>query len=102
VSLFANPASNLAKLEMGGSTLLISAQDIDFSTSGQEQLQCRYEGEEMVIGFKSKFLLDILQNINSVEVSIELSDPSRAGIIIPIDKEDANEDILMLLMPMMV
>ena len=102
VSLFANPASNLAKLEMGGATLLISAQDIDFSTSGQEQLNCKYEGDEMVIGFKSKFLLDILQNINSIEVSIELSDPSRAGIIIPIEKEDSNEDILMLLMPMMV
>ena len=102
VSIFANPASNLAKLEMGGSMLNISAQDIDFSTSGQEQLNCRYEGEEMTIGFKSKFLLDILQNINSVDVSIELSDPSRAGLIIPIDKEDENEDILMLLMPMMV
>ena len=102
VSLFANPASNLAKLEMGGTTLNISAQDIDFSTSAQEQLNCKYEGEEMTIGFKSKFLLDILQNIDSVDVSIELSDPSRAGLIMPVDKEDDNEDILMLLMPMMV
>jgi len=102
VSLFANPASNLTKLEMGGAMLTISAQDIDFSTSGQEQLNCRYEGEELTIGFKSKFLLDILQNINSVDVSVELSDPSRAGIIIPIDKDEEAEDILMLLMPMMV
>lgn len=102
VSIFANPASNLAKLEMSGSLLNISAQDIDFSSSGQEQLNCRYDGEEMTIGFKSKFLIDILQNINSVDVSIELSDPSRAGLIMPVDKEDENEDILMLLMPMMV
>ncbi len=102
VSLFANPASNLTKLEMGGATLTISAQDIDFSTSGQEQLNCRYEGDELTIGFKSKFLLDILSNINSQDVCVELSDPSRAGIIIPIDKEEDAEDILMLLMPMMV
>lgn len=102
VSLFANQANNLTKLELSSSTLQISAQDLDFSSSGLEQLQCQYEGEEMAIGFKSKFLLDILQNINSEEVSIELSDPSRAGLIVPVDKEDADEDILMLLMPMMV
>lgn len=102
VSLFANQANNLTKLEMGGASLLISAQDIDFSTSAQEQLQCQYTGDEMAIGFKSKFLLEILQNINSGEVALELSDPSRAGLIMPIDKEDTNEDILMLLMPMMV
>ncbi|MDA3881750.1 MAG: DNA polymerase III subunit beta [Bacteroidales bacterium] len=102
VSIFANPASNLAKLEMGGAMLNISAQDIDFSTSAQEQLNCKYEGEAMSIGFKSKFLLEILQNIESVDVNVELSDPSRAGLIIPIDKDDENEDILMLLMPMMI
>lgn len=102
VSLFANAASNLAKLEMGGANLLISAQDIDFSSSGQEQLSCQYNGEDMAIGFKSKFLLDILQNINSVEVCLQLSDPVRAGLIMPAEKEDENEDILMLLMPMMV
>ncbi|MFO7869091.1 MAG: DNA polymerase III subunit beta [Bacteroidales bacterium] len=102
VSLFANPASNLAKLEMGGAVLNISAQDIDFSTSAQEELNCKYEGEEMSIGFKSKFLLEILQNIESVDVSVELSDPSRAGLIIPVDKDDEHEDILMLLMPMMI
>ena len=66
-------------------------------------MNCNYEGDDdMKIGFKSKFLLTILDNINSEDVSIQMSDPSRAGIIVPVDKPDENEDVLMLLMPMMI
>jgi DNA polymerase-3 subunit beta len=79
----------------------ISGQDIDFSTSAEETLMCQYEGNPMSIGFKSTFLIDILNNISSQEVIMELADPSRAGVILPVDQED-EEDLLMLLMPMML
>ncbi|MBP5370315.1 MAG: DNA polymerase III subunit beta [Bacteroidales bacterium] len=102
VAFFSNPANNLARLEMSGTRLLISAQNIDYASSAKEELNCRYEGEDIQIGFKSKFLLTILDNINSEDVSLEMSDPSRAGLIIPVDKEDDNEDVLMLLMPMLI
>lgn len=102
VSLFANQASNLAKLAMNDTQLTISAQDIDFSISAYETLNCRYEGNDMEIGFKSGFLLDILSNIHSVDVNLEMSDPSRAGILTPLEKEEEGEDVLMLIMPMMV
>lgn len=102
VSLFANQASNLSKLSLKGTQLVISAQDIDFSISAYENLNCQYDGEPMEIGFKSGFLLDILSNIHAVEVVIEMSDPSRAGILSPLDKDEEGEDVLMLIMPMMV
>ncbi len=102
VSVFANQASNLVKLSLTGTQVVVSAQDIDFSISAVERLQCEYEGDEMEIGFKSAFLQEILSNIPSVEVRLELSDPSRAGLLLPVEQEDENEDVLMLLMPMMI
>lgn len=101
VSVFSNPASSLVKIQLSGSQVLISAQDIDFSTAAEETLICEYQGTEMNIGFKSNFLIEILNNIPATEVSLELSDPSRAGLIFPIQKEE-DEDLLMLLMPMML
>ena len=102
VSVFSNPASNLIKFELQVSELVVSAQDIDFSISARERLQCQYEGQELEIGFKSVFLLEILSNISSSNVMVELSDPTRAGIFLPYDNENADEDVLMLLMPMMI
>ena len=81
--------------------IVISAQDIDFSTSAEETLACQYAVNPMSIGFKSTFLIDILNNISADEVVIELADPSRAGVIVPAEQEE-NEDLLMLLMPMML
>lgn len=101
VSVFSNPASSLVKLQLSNSQVLVSAQDIDFSTAAEEKIDCQYEGTEMNIGFKSNFLIEILNNIPATEVSLELSDPSRAGLIFPVEKED-EEDLLMLLMPMML
>ncbi|MDH6355929.1 DNA polymerase-3 subunit beta [Dysgonomonas sp. PH5-45] len=101
VSVFANPASSLVKLQLSDNQILVSAQDIDFSTAAEETIACQYEGTSMNIGFKSNFLIEILNNMPTTDVSLELSDPSRAGLIIPIDKED-DEDLLMLLMPMML
>ncbi|MDR2963283.1 MAG: DNA polymerase III subunit beta [Bacteroidales bacterium] len=102
VAHFANPANGMIKLEMGGSNLVISAQDFDRSLSGQEQLNCQYEGEDLTIGFKSKYLREIVENLNSVEMCMQLSDATRAGLIVPMEQEDENEDILMLIMPMLV
>jgi DNA polymerase-3 subunit beta len=102
VSVFSNQASNLVKLSLKGNQITVSAQDIDFSISGHETLNCQYEGEDMEIGFKSSFLLEILSNLNASEVLVELSDPSRAGLLYPSEKENDDEDVLMLLMPMMV
>ena len=73
-----------------------------YSISAVETLNCQYGGDEMEIGFKSVFLIGILSNINSDEVVIELSDPTRAGILLPKEKDQEDEDLLMLLMPMMI
>jgi DNA polymerase-3 subunit beta len=102
VSVFANQATNLVKLQLSGNQMVISAQDIDFSISAYERLMCQYDGDEMEIGFKSSFLVEILANIDSSDIALEMSDPSRAGIILPIEKESESEDVLMLLMPMMI
>jgi len=102
VSLFSNQASNLIKLELTGNQIDVSAQDIDFSISANERLNCQYEGDDMEIGFKSSFLIEILSNLASSDVLVELSDPSRAGIIFPVEKDNTDEDVLMLLMPMMI
>ncbi|MBE6288190.1 MAG: DNA polymerase III subunit beta [Mediterranea massiliensis] len=101
VSIFSSQASSLIKLRMQENQMIISAQDIDFSTSAEETLACQYAGTPMSIGFKSTFLIDILNNISSNEVIIELADPSRAGVIVPAEQEE-HEDLLMLLMPMML
>jgi DNA polymerase III subunit beta len=102
VSVFSNQASNLIRMSLKGNRLTVSAQDIDFASSAIEELACQYNGDELEIGFKSTFMVEILNNIQSAEVSIELSDPSRAGLFIPFDKENEMEDVLMLLMPMMI
>lgn len=101
VSVFSNQASNLVRLQLSDKNIIVSAQDIDFSTAAEETISCDYTGTPMSIGFKSSFLIDILNNIPSSDISLELSDPSRAGLIIPAENEE-NEDLLMLLMPMML
>jgi DNA polymerase-3 subunit beta len=102
VSVFSNQASNLVKLQLKGNQAMVSAQDIDFSISAYERIKCQYEGEEIEIGFKSVFLLEILANIASQDVMIELADPTRAGLFLPAGTENESEDLLMLLMPMMI
>lgn len=102
VSVFSNQASNLVKLQLKGNQMMVSAQDIDFSISAYERIKCQYEGEEIEIGFKSVFLLEILANIGSQDVMIELADPTRAGLFLPVSTDNESEDLLMLLMPMMI
>jgi DNA polymerase-3 subunit beta len=102
VAVFSNQASNLIKLQIANNQLIVSAQDIDFSISAFERLNCQYDGDDIEIGFKSQALLDILSNLSSEHVVIELSDPGRAGIILPVEKDIEAEDILMLQMPLQI
>ena len=101
VSVFSNPASSLIKLQLFPNSVFISAQDIDYSTSAEETVACVYDGDEFGIGFRGTFLIEILQNIPSPEVVLQLADSSRAGLMLPAENE-ADEDLLMLLMPMML
>lgn len=101
VLIFSNQSSALIKLHMEDNQLVVSGQDIDYSTSAEEHVPCGYADNPMNIGFKGTFLIDILNNITGENVVIELADPSRAGVIVPAEQEE-NEDLLMLLMPMML
>lgn len=101
VAVCSNQASNLVKISLTDNSAEISAQDIDFSISANESIPCQYQGEDLSIGFKSSFLIEILQNIDSADVILEFADSTRAGVILPFDAEEY-EDVLMLLMPMML
>ena len=102
VSIFASHSTFQVRLKIAGQELTISAEDIDYSNEAKERLTCQYEGEDIEIGFNSKFLLEMLTNLESENISLEMSTPNRAGIIKPIDNENKNEDILMLVMPVML
>lgn len=101
VSVFSNQSIGLVKLHLADNLMIVSAQDIDFSTSAEEKIACQYDEQELKIGFKASFLIEILSNIAAEEVVVELADPARAGTIVPLKNEE-NEDLLMLLMPMML
>ncbi len=101
VSIFANKTTNQVVLDINGNALQISAQDIDFSYEGKEMLSCQYSGEDMKIAFNAKLMVEMVNNLDGSEVQLELSTPTRAGIFRSIDKVE-NEDVLMLLMPLMV
>jgi DNA polymerase-3 subunit beta len=101
VSIFANKTTSQVVLDINGNSVQISAQDIDFSYEGKELLSCQYSGEDMKIAFNAKLMVELINNIDGDEVVLELSSPSRAGIYKPLEQAD-NEDILMLIMPLMV
>ncbi|MCH2224597.1 MAG: DNA polymerase III subunit beta [Crocinitomicaceae bacterium] len=101
VSIFANKTTHQIKLKLAGSQLSLSAEDIDFANEANERLICNYAGDDMEIGFNSRFLMEMLNNIDSSEVRLEMSEPSRAGLLIPADSGE-DEDILMLVMPVML
>ena len=102
VSIFSSKSTHQIRLKMAGTELKISAEDIDFSNKADERLQCSYEGDDMQIGFNSRFLLEMLGNLNSTDVLLEMSLPNRAGILTPIDGLEEGENITMLVMPVMI
>jgi DNA polymerase-3 subunit beta len=101
VTVFSSSANSLIKLTISNDSIFISAQDIDFATYAEETVTCVYEGESMNIGFKGNYLIEILSSMPSEEVVLELADPSRPGLILPVENEEG-EDLLTLLMPVMI
>ncbi|MBK7430311.1 MAG: DNA polymerase III subunit beta [Bacteroidetes bacterium] len=102
VSIFSNKTTHQVRLKVAGSELHISAEDLDFANEANESLSCQYAGEDMEIGFNARFLADMLSNLEFENVTIEMSAPNRAGILVPANSENADEDILMLVMPVML
>lgn len=102
VSIFSNKTTHQVKLKVAGSELSISAEDLDFSNEAKERLTCNYNGDDMEIGFNSKFLLEMLNHISTQEVILEMSEPNKAGILLPSSNDNDAEDILMLVMPVMI
>jgi DNA polymerase III subunit beta len=101
VSVFSNKSTNQVALNISGSELQLAAQDVDFSFEGNERMKCQYDGEDITIAFNARFLIEMLNATDSNEVKIELSTPTKAGILKPIEQEEG-EDLLMLVMPLML
>ncbi len=102
VSIFSNKTTHQIRLKIAGAELNISAEDIDYSNKAEERLSCDYQGDDMQIGFNSRFLTEMLNNLNADEVQLEMSLPNRAGILTPIDGLDEGEHVTMLVMPVML
>lgn len=102
VSIMANKASSLVKFDVSDGKIDISARDIDYSTSGHETLSCQYEGEKISIGFKSDAILEILSVIDTENFVLELSDSTCPGLFLPFENDEADEDLLILLMPLLI
>lgn len=102
ISIYANKTTHQIRLKVAGSELHISSEDLDFANKADERLPCNYDGEDMEIGFNSKFVIDMLNNIGSDKISLEMSAPNRAGIILPLDGTEEGESTLMLVMPVML
>jgi len=101
IAIYANKTTHQVRLKIAGSELQISAEDLDFANEANERLSCEHNGEDIEIGFNAKFLIEMLGNLESDQVEMHLSEPNRAGLLIPKEKND-NEDILMLIMPVML
>ncbi len=102
VSIFANKTTHQVRLHINGSQLTISSEDLDFANEAKENMTCDYDGEEMTIGFNSRFLIEMLQNMDTEHVILEMSAPNRAGILLPGEASEHGEDVLMLVMPVML
>lgn len=101
IAIYANKTTHQVRLKITGSELQISAEDLDFSNEANERLACEHEGDDIEIGFNARFLIEILSHLDSDQIEMLLSAPNRAGLVIPKEKDD-NEDILMLVMPVML
>lgn len=101
VSIFSNKSTNQVALRIAGSELELTAQDIDFSFEGDERMKCQYDGDDLSIAFNAKFLIEMLNAVDGDEIKIELSTPTKAGIIKPTE-QDENEELMMLVMPLML
>lgn len=101
VSIFSSSTTRQIRLQMHPDKLTIRAEDIDMSSEAKETISCEYSADEMEIGFNAKYLADVLGNVDGDEVFFEFSTPNRAGIVKP-SEEDDDEQMLMLVMPVML
>ena len=102
VSIFSNKTTHQIRLKLVGSELSLFAEDIDFANEATERLTCNYNGDDLEIGFNSRFLSEMLTNLTSDEIMLEMSLPNRAGILTPVDGLDEGETVTMLVMPVML
>ena len=102
VAVCSNPSTNLIRMDIANNKVNLTAQDIDFSVSANETISCSYDGQPVTIGFKSTFLVEILSNIDTPTVVVELADSTRAGVFKPVYDDQPSSESLMLLMPMMI
>lgn len=102
VAVCSNPSTNLIRMDIADNKVNLTAQDIDFSVSANETIACSYDGQPVTIGFKSTFLVEILSNIDTPSVVVELADSTRAGVFKPVYDDQPSSETLMLLMPMMI
>ena len=102
VAVCSNPTTNLIRLDISNNKVILAAQDVNFSISANESLACSYEGTDITIGFKSTFLVEILSNIETPTILVELADSTRAGVYKPVYDDVQSSSTLMLLMPMMI
>ncbi len=102
VAVCSNPSTNLIRMDIANNKVNLTAQDIDFSVSANETISCSYDGQPVTIGFKSTFLVEILSNIDTPTVVVELADSTRAGVFKPVSDDQPSAQTLMLLMPMMI
>lgn len=102
VAIFANQSTHQVRFKITGQELFLSAEDLDYANEAKERLSCSYEGDDMEIGFNSRFFQEMLNNLDQFEIRLEMSAPNRAGILFPVDNDNENEDILMLVMPVML
>ena len=101
ISIYSNKTTHQVRLRLANAELHVSAEDLDFSNEANERLACQYEGEDMEIGFNARFLTEMLANLDAPEVTLDLSTPNRAGLLMPAEQEP-EENILMLVMPVML
>lgn len=101
ISIYANKTTNQVRVKITGSEIQISAEDIDFSSEANERLSCKHDGPDIEIGFNARFLIEILNTLDTKEIDLKLSNPNRAGLLFPTEM-DENEDLLMLAMPVML
>jgi DNA polymerase-3 subunit beta len=98
ISIYANKSTNLVKFKIADSSLLVSAEDLDFSNEASENLSCEYQGDDIEIGFQARMFMEMLSNLHSPEISVKMSEPNRAALLLSTDQYE-KEDVLMLVMP---
>jgi DNA polymerase-3 subunit beta len=102
VALFANQSTHQVRFRITGQEMFLSAEDVEYANQANERLACQYTGEDIEIGFNSKFILEMLSNMDGESISLEMSIPNRPGLLMPAEKENESEDLLMLVMPVML